>query len=167
MVSPIVLPSSKSPVILSCLLFGERNEDSGITRISRDEREHLLTFANPNHVLVRGLEVAVDVLPDTKWALTALEAERGRITNAISFLHEICGAFQEAGWDVLVLKSLDHWPDLGSDLDLYTTADAQEVFQLMSRRFHARFAPRSSGRSPGAQMELPDTRGYPRRWRFT
>jgi len=145
MVSPIALPSSKSLATLSRLLFAERNEDSGIASIGRDEREHLLTLANTNHVLMRGLEVAVNILPDAEWALTALEAERARITNATSFLHEICGAFQEAGYEILVIKSLDHWPDLGSDLDLYTTADAQEVLQLMSRRFHAQLAPRSWG----------------------
>jgi hypothetical protein len=145
MVSPTALPSSKSLAILSRLLFGERNADSGITQISRDEREDLLTLANTNHVLVRGLEVAVNILPDAEWALTALEAERGRITNAISFLHEICGAFQEAGYEILVIKSLDHWPDLGSDLDLYTNAEAQGVLQLMRRRFHAQLAPRSWG----------------------
>ena len=145
MVSPIALPSSKSLAILSRLLFGERNADSGITQISRDERQDLLTLANTNHVLVRGLEVAVNILPDAEWALAALEAERGRITNAISFLHEICGTFQEAGYEILVIKSLDHWPDLGSDLDLYTSADAEEVLQLMRRRFHAQSAPRSWG----------------------
>jgi hypothetical protein len=145
MVSPIALPSSKSLAILSRLLFGERNEDSGITRISRDEREHLLTLANTNHVLVRGLEVAVNIVPDPEWALTALETERARITNATSFLHEICGAFEEGGYEILVIKSLDHWPDLGSDLDLYTSADPQEVLQLMRRRFHAQLAPRSWG----------------------
>jgi hypothetical protein len=145
MVSPTALPSSKSLAILSRLLFGERNADSGITQISRDEREDLLTLANTNHVLVRGLEVAVNSLHDAEWALTALEAERARITHAISFLHEICGAFQEAGYEILVIKSLDHWPDLGSDLDLYTNADAQGVLHLMRSRFHAQLAPRSWG----------------------
>jgi hypothetical protein len=145
MVSPTALPSSKSLAILSRLLFGERNRDSGVTQISRDEREDLLTLANTNHVLVRGLEVAANILSDEGWALTALEAERARIANAISFLHEICGAFQEAGYGILVIKSLDHWPDLGSDLDLYTNADAQGVLQLMRGRFHAQLAPRSWG----------------------
>ena len=109
MISPIALPSSKSLAILSRLFFGECNADSSITQLTRDEREDLLTLANTNHVLVRGLEVTVNILPDAEWALTALEAERGRITNAISFLHEICGTFQEAGYKILVIKSLDHY----------------------------------------------------------
>jgi hypothetical protein len=51
----------------------------------------------------------------------------------------------DEGHEVTVIKSLDHWPDLGSDLDLYTDANFNEVSQLMKRRFSARIAPRSWG----------------------
>ncbi len=44
-----------------------------------------------------------------------------------------------------MIKSLDHWPDLGSDLDLYTNADSVKVLDLMKRRFEAEVAPRSWG----------------------
>jgi hypothetical protein len=80
-----------------------------------------------------------------EWTSDALSAERARIKNATSFLHEICVAIEEEGHDVTVIKSLDHWPDLGSDLDLYTNADSEKVSELMRRRFHARIAPRSWG----------------------
>ncbi len=147
------VPSFKSLNILSSLLFRPRNDDSvpGITDISREEFEDLLTLANSNHVVVRGLEIAVDILRDVRadtraeWAIAALQAERERITNAISFLHQICTAFQKSGYDITVIKSLDHWPDLGSDLDLYTNADEVDVLQLMGRHFQARLAPRSWG----------------------
>jgi hypothetical protein len=43
------------------------------------------------------------------------------------------------------MKTLDHWPDLGNDLDLYTTAGAKQVCQVMTTRFHARIEPRSWG----------------------
>ncbi len=52
---------------------------------------------------------------------------------------------ENAGHDVAVIKSLDHWPDLGSDLDLYTDADPNEIISLMADRFHAETAPRSWG----------------------
>ena len=29
------------------------------------------------------------------------------------------------------MKSLDHWPDLGNDLDLYTTGDERQVIEVM------------------------------------
>ena len=44
-----------------------------------------------------------------------------------------------------VIKSLDHWPDLGSDLDLYTDADATHVVNIMRACFSARLADRSWG----------------------
>jgi hypothetical protein len=44
-----------------------------------------------------------------------------------------------------VIKSLDHWPDLGSDLDLYTNANFGRRIELMKRRFDAQIAPRSWG----------------------
>ncbi len=44
-----------------------------------------------------------------------------------------------------MIKSLDHWPDLGSDLDLYTNAAPETIIQLMARRFRGSMAVRSWG----------------------
>jgi hypothetical protein len=49
------------------------------------------------------------------------------------------------GHNVAVIKSLDHWPDFGSDLDLYTDSHSQDISELMSRRFGAQIARRSWG----------------------
>ncbi len=124
---------------------------SDVLNIARDQFEELATLANLNHVIVRGLgtflEIAENAKDETRadWARTALAAEEARIGIAIKFLNEICGAFQEEGHDVAVIKSLDHWPDLGSDLDLYTNADSASIRKLMKRRFDAQIAPRSWG----------------------
>ena len=59
----------------------------------------------------------------------AMVKERGRIDHALSFLSPICEALKGAG-KVIVIKSLDHWPDLGSDLDLYTNAHSADVVAL-------------------------------------
>ena len=75
----------------------------------------------------------------------ALAAERARIETAVLFLSEICEAFRERGYGVAVIKSLDHWPDLGSDLDFYTDASAEDVCRLMKRHFDAQIEPRSWG----------------------
>jgi hypothetical protein len=146
-------PSFKSLTLLSCLLFRPLSSDSapGTTEISQDGFQDLLTLANSHHVIVRGMEAALDIVRDAGdetrvgWALAALDRERARITNAITFLNEICTEFRKQGYDILVIKSLDHWPDLGSDLDLYTNADAKAVLQLLRRRFEAQVAPRSWG----------------------
>jgi hypothetical protein len=43
------------------------------------------------------------------------------------------------------MKSLDHLPDLGSDLDLYTTGDERAVVEVFVNRLGARILPRSWG----------------------
>ncbi len=158
--------SSKSLTILSRLLFPPRYNDesvpvddgqylyglnSGITDISKEEFEDLLALASSNHVVVRAFDVALNILhrvqdnTRTEWVLTALTAERARVNNAMFFLAEVFAAFEEEDLDVIVIKSLDHWPDFGSDLDMYTDADAENVTQLMEQRFQAQMAYRSWG----------------------
>ncbi len=157
----LLTSSPKSLVILSRLLFPlspgvapaptAAGLDSGITDINRDEFEDLLALADTNHVLVRAFEIALKILRDAQdttraeWFATARTAERARVANALPFLHAICAAFEEEGLDATVIKSLDHWPDLGSDLDMYTNADLDKVAGLMARRFQAEMAPRSWG----------------------
>jgi len=74
-----------------------------------------------------------------------LNAEHARIANALSILEQICDTCQSEGCDVVVIKSLDHWPDLGNDLDLFTTAPAEDVVRILLRYFNARVAERSWG----------------------
>ncbi|HUA91864.1 MAG TPA: nucleotidyltransferase family protein [Terracidiphilus sp.] len=119
--------------------------------MSRAEFDEFVALADSNHVVVRALEVILLLLRDTQnaplreWAEAALAAERARITTAVTFLAEICRALKDHGLKVAVIKSLDHWPDLGSDLDLYTSENPRAVCKFMQTHFHARMAPRSWG----------------------
>jgi len=154
--------SSKSLTVLSRLLLPSARgnaplppkaaePDLNVSGISREEFEDMLALANSHHVVMRGLETFFQITRHAgddrraEWAATALAAETARIENAMSFLQRICAAFQAEGYDITVIKSLDHWPDLGSDLDLYTSAGSTEVLQLMMRVFQAQVAPRSWG----------------------
>jgi hypothetical protein len=153
--------SAKTMVTLSRLLLSTQSGDtttqayaalrSEIIGISREEFDDLVELANLNHVVVRGFEVALKILRDAQdgtrveWAEAALAEERARTSNALPHLHAICSAFQEEGLDVTVIKSLDHWPDLGSDLDLYSNATPEQVIGLMKRRFQAELDARSWG----------------------
>ena len=74
----------------------------------------------------------------------ALMKERARIQHALSFLLPICEALKDVG-DVIVIKALDHWPDLGNDLDLYSNAHSADVVAVMSKCFKARPDERSWG----------------------
>jgi hypothetical protein len=143
--------------MLSELLLSEGNGDGAwpVAAAARGMRpaqfQEMLSLASANHVIVRGVELFGGILLTAQdivraeWAVAALSVERARIAVAIRFLAEICDAFQAEGLDVTVMKSLDHWPDLGSDLDLYTNAAPRAVIDLMRRRFGARITSRSWG----------------------
>ena len=124
---------------------------STLREISRQEFDSLLALANSNHVVVRALENFIDITREAKddtraeWAQNMLSVERARISLALRFLNDICAAFLGEGHNVAVIKSLDHWPDFGSDLDLYTDSHSQDISELMSRRFGAQIARRSWG----------------------
>jgi hypothetical protein len=157
-------PICKSLDVLSRLLLqgredasdlgsGETGEElkQNLLALSRNEFEELVTLAQLNHVIVRGMEafstIAVEAgdAERSNWAAEALSAENARIANAIIFLDVVCHAFGDRNYDVCVIKSLDHWPDLGSDLDLYTSAHPDRVCGLMKEYFGAEIAQRSWG----------------------
>lgn len=151
-------PARKSMVLLSRLLFppgggfaSDAELKAEVTEISREDFDDLVLLADQNHVVVRGLGVFERIARDAQdemraqWAATAIANERARIEVAIPVLHGICAGFREEGLGITVIKSLDHWPDLGSDLDLYTDAKPEQVLALMKRRFSATVSARSWG----------------------
>jgi hypothetical protein len=154
-------PSNRSLTLLSRMLLQPQPRDSSsperiqlkhdLVTLRREEFDDLLRLAHDHHVIVRGLQVLLTLMREeenatrTEWAEDALAAERVRVATAIFFLHEICAAFEERGHDITVIKSLDHWPDRGSDLDLYTNAHLGVVCRLMTERFDAQIAERSWG----------------------
>lgn len=157
--------ASKSLAALSELLFS-RGDDPKICpsqqhgpieakytfdALAVAELADLLALASSNHVIVRALGRLQDRMAAagnhrvSEWAASAIEDERRRIDHALPFLDSICGALEDGGCEVVVIKSLDHWPDLGSDLDLYTDAAADNVVAIMRNRFGAHLEPRSWG----------------------
>ena len=113
--------------------------------------DKLLNLADTNHVIVRFLQVVLKISQRTgdrhmaDWAAARLESERAIIENKLSHLQSTCETLQSAGCSVTVIKSLDHWPDLGSDLDLYTGADPKELVRTMVQSLNAEIEPRSWG----------------------
>ncbi len=119
-----------------------------IASVPESERGNLVAFADSNHVVIRGLTPVVDAMRGTEvgtWAAAVIAKEKARILNALEKLQWICDGLEKAGCPITVMKSLDHWPDLGNDLDLYTTADEQNVARVMTELFQAHIEPRSWG----------------------
>ncbi|PYX92649.1 MAG: hypothetical protein DMG67_06220 [Acidobacteria bacterium] len=116
-----------------------------------EQRREFLDIANSHHVVLRSLQPVFQqatLAGNTEladWAKTAIEKEDSRISTALRYLHEICTEVESAGCPVTVMKSLDHWPDLGNDLDLYSSADIRSIRRVLSERFKARSEARSWG----------------------
>jgi hypothetical protein len=143
--------SARSLALLSTLLFGEEAELSKeLQQLPANEGE-LWDLATAHHVIMRAFPRLPRMLSEqgvagnlAEWIDDAVVTERTRIDHALSFLARICDALEPIG-DIIVIKSLDHWPDLGSDLDLYTNAESVDVIAVMRERFGARLANRSWG----------------------
>ena len=131
---------------------GEGNGASfGLDTLSEEGFERLVGISSQHHVLVRGLERLKEIAARNHqtrlldWSERALEAEHQRSRLALEWLHVIVDTLENSGCPTTVIKSLDHWPDLGSDLDLYTSGEANEVLQVMRDKLRARMVRRSWG----------------------
>ena len=124
---------------------------SQLAHLSDSALAALVEVATKHHVLIRALRVvnvAAHHLQETRladWSSQVLETEAKRIGHAIQALGPVCYALESAGCHVTVIKSLDHMPDLGSDLDLYTSGDAATVVEVMRREFNSHTEQRSWG----------------------
>ncbi len=120
-----------------------------VSTFSPQDFGELWSLATSHHVIARAFPALHQALAAAgheraEWVEQALLKESARIQRALSFLLPICEALQQVG-SVIVIKSLDHWPDLGNDLDLYTNAESADVVAIMVERFHARPDARSWG----------------------
>ncbi len=120
-----------------------------VAGLNNEHRDAFVSLADSNHVVIRAFQVVAQLAGSNAglaaWANGVLDKERARIQNAVTYLHHICDALEQGGCPTTIMKSLDHWPDLGNDLDLYTTADERLVTQIMTRRMGAHTEPRSWG----------------------
>jgi Uncharacterised nucleotidyltransferase len=122
-----------------------------VAGLNEPEFQEFLHLADIHHVTIRALQVlqkaaaTLDHREAVQRCEDVLKAERARIAYAVEHLAPVCEALEAAGIHTSVIKSLDHWPDLGSDLDLYTRGDPQEVVQVMKQRFDAEQEARSWG----------------------
>jgi hypothetical protein len=136
---------------------------AAVMNLNEAEREQFISLADSHHVVLRALnplhvqatdalsskEISVAEAERTKgiqnWAAAHIDREHSRIANAMHYLHTICLVLENGSCPISVMKSLDHWPDLGNDLDLYTTANERAVTGIMTKCFHAHIEPRSWG----------------------
>lgn len=120
-------------------------------RLTQRDLEDVEALAISNHVILRSFARLRSMLEaageqsSADWIENSIQREKARIDHALRVLEEICSTLQTDGCPVMVIKSLDHWPDLGNDLDLYTDAQPAKLINAMTKRFNAKAAARSWG----------------------
>lgn len=125
--------------------------DETVSNLDLGKLKAALALAAKNHVIIRAFSHLSQLLKMNAsadfvdWVSLAIEEENSRIRHALGFLNRICATLEENGCPVTVIKSLDHWPDLGSDLDLYTDAEPAHVVDVMVANFGAKVDQRSWG----------------------
>jgi len=139
---------------LSVLLLRPSDANDIARRLAaatEEERAGFLKLASAHHVVLRALgplaqaAEAIEERVLANWARQALVAEQKDIDNSLQYLNSICEALENKGCPTTVIKSLDHTPDLGNDLDLYTTCDERPVIDVMVNQFQAHVEDRSWG----------------------
>jgi hypothetical protein len=122
-----------------------------VTALNESGRKELLQLADSHHVVMRAMSVLHETAQDAGeqriacWSLRAIERETTRIGTAVSHLADICRQLESSRCPVVVMKSLDHWPDLGNDLDLYSTAPEAKVVAVFTGKLRAEAEARSWG----------------------
>ena len=145
---------SRNLHVLSALTLEDHPNRTIVAEVSAlppSERASFVKLANGHHVLVRALRPlaqwaeGMGLAEMADWAQASLAAEEGRIRSAVQTLADVCDELESAGCPTTVMKSLDHWPDVGRDFDLYTSADMGAVKAVLRGKFQASVLPRSWG----------------------
>jgi hypothetical protein len=122
-----------------------------LTSLTPQQRQDFVELADSNHVVIRAFEVLNRVAGNRgnadvqAWAVEVLAKERARINNALNHLEAVCNALEEADCPTVVMKTLDHWPDLGNDLDLVSTGAKAKIVNVFTKRFGGKIEARSWG----------------------
>lgn len=139
---------------LGFLLFAQRSHEQNasdafaaeiqyVSSLSPDQLRSFLKQAELQRVLMRTLDVLKNHLPNSRDNATCeirdrlILEEKDRIKKALSCLQQIVVVFEERGHPITVMKTLDHWPDSGSDVDLLVTAKDEEVCEIFEKHFSA------------------------------
>src|SRR5689334_17854190 len=106
---------------LSRLTLDSRNASEAVNYVAglnNEQRDALVSLADSNHVVMRAFQVVTEQAGGNTelggWANGVISKEQRRIQNALTFLHHICQELEQGGCPTTVMKSLDHWPDLGN-----------------------------------------------------
>jgi hypothetical protein len=138
-------PATRELHLLSQLALASDGQAAvrDLAAMNQERRAAFLKLAHEHHVVIRSLQPLHTAASQAgaselaEWAAGSLAGEQVRIANALEFLDAICRELEAAGCPTTVMKSLDHWPDIGNDLDLYTEAPQDAVRSVLRQEFQA------------------------------
>ncbi|MGD1079040.1 MAG: hypothetical protein ABR881_12030 [Candidatus Sulfotelmatobacter sp.] len=122
-----------------------------LQRMSKQEWSDFLHFAELQRVYLRTLQrlekwTAVGAFAAPFDDLQDLaQGEHWQVENSLAVLHRVVRGLELTGHTPLVIKTLDHWPDIGSDLDLFIAASARDTVRAMRSELQAEPQPQSWG----------------------
>jgi hypothetical protein len=127
---------------------------TGLQLMLREEWSDFLCFAELQRAGLRTLQVLLQraetgALVPRFQSIQGLDnlaqVEQRRIEHALSVLSTVVHALELTGHSPVVIKTLDHWPDIGSDLDLFTVAADDDIVRVMRSELQAEPQPQSWG----------------------
>jgi len=124
---------------------------SELQRMSKEEWSEFLNFALLQRVYLRTLQllekwhVADAGAPQFEGFEEMQRAEQRQVDAALTTLSKIVRALELTGHTPIVIKTLDHWPDIGSDLDLFIGATEADTVRVMRSEMRAEVQPQSWG----------------------
>ena len=122
-----------------------------LQNMSDQEWSEFLHFAELQRVYLRTLQLLEKytggdvVAPRFKDLLQLAQVEQQSVQASLATLDKIVRALATTGHTPLVIKSLDHWPDIGSDLDLFISASERDTVHAMQSELQAETQPQSWG----------------------
>jgi len=143
---PAGQPSEFSPQIERVL--------AALQHMPREEWHEFFRFAELQRVCLRTLQLV------EKWAENGAAApglvgpdgledrariEQRQIGHALAVLDKVVRALELTGHSPIVIKTLDHWPDIGSDLDLFIAATEADTVRVMQSELQAEVQQQSWG----------------------
>jgi hypothetical protein len=124
---------------------------AGLQRMSKEQWSEFLRFAELQRVYLRTLQLLEKWTASGAFAppfdnLRDLErTEQRQVEDALAALNKVVRALELTGHTPLVIKTLDHWPDIGSDLDLFISATERDTVRAMQSELQAEPQPQSWG----------------------
>jgi len=146
-------PATRELHLLSQLALAGDGEAAvrDLAAMAPESRAAFLKLAHEHHVVIRSLQPLqaaasrAGASEVAEWAANGLAGEQARIANALQYLSAIARELEAAGCPTTVMKSLDHWPDIGNDLDLYCEASEDATRAVFQQKFQATCQPRTWG----------------------